>query len=59
MVSLDQKIKLPNTCEKRLDYHITVLLYKKRFEKTANIKKNATILKIGENSHYAKVVAFA
>ena len=36
MVSFRQKIKLPKTCGKRLYKHITVVLWKKRMEETAN-----------------------
>ena len=39
MVSFRQKIKLPETCGKRLYKHITVVLCKKRMEETANIRK--------------------
>ena len=37
MVSLAQKLKMPKTCQKRLYQHITVVLCKKRLQKTANI----------------------
>ena len=39
MVSLGQKLKMPKTCDKRLYKHITVVLCKKRLQKTANIRK--------------------
>ena len=39
MVSFRQKIKLPETCGKRVYKHITVVLCKKRMEETANIEK--------------------
>ena len=38
-LSLGQKIKLPETCQKHLYKHIKVVLCKKRLEKTANIRK--------------------
>ena len=34
-----KKIKLPKTCEKRLNKHIRVVLCEKRLEKTAHIRK--------------------
>ena len=37
MVSLAQKLKMSETCEQRLYEHITVVLRKKRLQKTANI----------------------
>ena len=39
ILSLDQKIKLPKTCEKRFYKHIKVALCQKQIEKTANIRK--------------------
>ena len=39
VVSFRQKVKLPKTCGKRLYKHITVVLWKKRMEETANIRK--------------------
>ena len=39
ILSLGQKIKLPQTCEKRLYKHIRVVLCKKRLQKTAIIRK--------------------
>ena len=39
MLSLDQKLKLPKTRKKRLYQHSTVVLCKKRSQKTANIPK--------------------
>ena len=38
MVSLRQKIKLVKTCEKRLYKHVTIVLCKRRLEKTASIR---------------------
>ena len=39
ILTLAQKIKLPKTCEKRFYKDIQVVLYKKRLQKTANIRK--------------------
>ena len=39
ILSLDQKIELPKTCEKPFYKHIKVVLCQKQIEKTANIKK--------------------
>ena len=39
MVSLGQKIKMPNTCEKLFCKNITVVLCKKPLGKTANIRE--------------------
>ena len=39
ILSLGQKIKLPKTCQKRFYKHIQLVLYKKRLQKTANIRK--------------------
>ena len=38
---------------------IAVVLCKKRLEKTANVRKNESILKIGKNGHQAKAIALA
>ena len=46
ILSLGQKIKLPKTCEKRFYKHITVVLCKKRLEKTANIRKMRAFWKL-------------
>ena len=39
MVSLGQKLKMPQRGEKRLYYHIRVVLDKKPLQKPANIQK--------------------
>ena len=39
--------------------HIAIVLCKKRFQKTANNKKNESILKIAKNGHQAKAIDFA
>ena len=39
ILSLDQKLKLPKTCEKRSYKRIKVVLWKTRLLKTANIRK--------------------
>ena len=39
--------------------HIEVVLCKKRLEKTANIGKNESILKMAKNGHQAKAIEFA
>ena len=39
ILTLAQKIKLPKTYKKRLYKHIRVVLYKKRLQKTANVRK--------------------
>ena len=56
MVSLGQKLKMPKKCEKPSYKIVRVVLCKKPLEKTPNIRKNETILKIG---HLAKAIAFA
>ena len=40
-----KKMKLPKTCEKRFHKHITVVVCKKRLEKTANIPKMSAFWK--------------
>ena len=37
MVSLGQKLKMPKPCDKRLNKHIRLVLFKKRLQKAANI----------------------
>ena len=39
--------------------HIAVVLCKKRLEKTPNIRKNESILKIAKNGHQAKAIDLA
>ena len=56
MVSLRQKLKFRKTCEKRFFNHIRVVLCKRPLEKTTDIRKKTTILKIG---HHAKAIALA
>ena len=45
IVILDQKLKMPKTCEKRFYYHIRVVGGKKPLEKTLNIRKMRAFLK--------------
>ena len=52
ILSLGQKIKLPKTCEKRLNKHIRVVLCKKRLKKTANIRKMRVFWKLGKRKGY-------
>ena len=59
MVGLGPKLKMPKTCDKRLYKHITLVLCKKRLQKTANIRKMRPFSKIGKNGHNAKAIAFA
>ena len=56
MVSLDQKLKIPKTCEKQFNNNIIVDLWKKGIEKTPNIGQVGQFLKIG---HLAKTLAHA
>ena len=56
MVSLGQKLKMPKKCEKPSYKIVRVVLCKKPLEKTPNIRKIETILKI---AHLAKAIAFA
>ena len=56
MVSLGQQLKMPKTCEKPLSENIRVILCKKPFEKTPNIREMTQFFKIG---HLAKVIAHA
>ena len=46
MVSLRQKINMLKTCEKRLYKHVTIVLCKRRLEKTANIRKTGRFGKL-------------
>ena len=39
MISLGQKLKMPETCEKPFYKNVTGLMYKKRREKTPNIRE--------------------
>ena len=50
LLSLNQKIKLPKTCEERFYKHIKVGLCKKRIEKTANIRKIGAFTKLQEKA---------
>ena len=59
ILSLDQKIKLPKTCEKRLYKHIRVVLCKKPAPKNSKYSKNESILKMAKNGHNAKAIAHA
>ena len=56
LVSLDQKLKWPKTCAKRLYYKTKVVLCKKPLERKTKYSRNETILKIG---HLAKTIAHA
>ena len=56
MVSLDQKLKMPETCEKRFHKNIRVVLCKETAAKNTKYWRNETILKIG---HLAKAIAHA
>ena len=59
ILSLGQKIKLPNTCEKRFHKYIKVVLCKKRLEKNTSYSKNDSVSKIAKNGHNAKALAYA
>ena len=59
ILSLGQKIKLPKTCEKRLDKHVKVVLCKKTAPKNRQFYKNESILKMAKNGHNAKAIAHA
>ena len=56
---MGQKVKLPKTCEKRLYKHIRVVVCKKGLEKTVNIQKINSVLKMAKNGHQAKAIAHA
>ena len=56
MVSLGQKLKWPKTCEKLFYEHIRVVLCKKSFIKTPNIRQMRAFWKVG---HLAKAIDFA
>ena len=45
MLNFSPKLKFKKTCEKRLSKQITVVLCKKRLEKTPNIGKMTTFRK--------------
>ena len=51
--SLGQKMKVPKTCGRRFYKHITVVLCKKRLEKTANIRKMRAIWKWPQYKGYS------
>ena len=58
MVSLDRKLKMPQTCEKRLYKHITVVLCTKtarKKKKNSKYLKNETILKIAKMATMQKL----
>ena len=59
ILSLGQKIKLLKTREIRLYKHIRAVLLKKRLEKTANIQKKGSILKMAESGHNTMTIAHA
>ena len=50
VVSLGQKLKLRKECEKQLQKHITVVLCKKRLQKTANIRKMRPFWKLAKKA---------
>ena len=56
MVSFGQKLKWPKTCEKRFYEHIRVVLCKKSFIKTPNIRQMRAFWKVGD---LAKAIDFA
>ena len=61
MVSLRQKLKMPRTCEKPFYNNIKVVLCKKPFEKTPNIREMRQIFKIADLAKaiaHAKAIAF-
>ena len=59
MLSLGQKLKMPKRCEKRFYYHIKVVVCKKPLQKTPNIRKNDSILKMAKIGHDAWAIAHA
>ena len=59
MVSLGQKLKMPKRCEKRFYDHIRVVLCKKPLQKTPNIGRNESILKMAKIGQYAWAIAHA
>ena len=59
IVTLGQKLKMHKNMLKTFLQHIAVVLCKKRLEKTANIQKNQSILKIAKNGHQAKAIDLA
>ena len=56
MVTMGQKLKWPKTGEKLFYEHIRVVLCKKSFIKTPNIRQMRAFCKIG---HLAKAIDFA
>ena len=56
MVTLGQKLKMQKDMLKTVLQDIAVVLCKKRLEKTANIRKMRTVLKIIKNGHQAKAI---
>ena len=50
MVSLELKLKLPKTCEKRLHKLIRVVLCKKRPKKRPKIRKITTFPKVAKSA---------
>ena len=59
IATLGQKLKMPKTCEKRFYNHIRVVVCQKGPEKTPNIRKNKSILKIAKIGLEAKAIDFA
>ena len=62
MVSLGQKLKMPETCEKPFYKNIRVVLCKKTARKNTKYSRNDTILEIGYLAKaiaHAKAIAFA
>ena len=62
MVSLGQKLKMPETCEKPFYNNIKVVLCKKAARKNTKYSRNETSLKIGSFEKaiaHAKSIAFA
>ena len=64
MVTLDQKLNMPKTGEKRFYNHTTVVLCKKPLLKTANIREmrrfwKSAILQRNENGHFGSEIKYA
>ena len=57
MLSLGQKIKLLETCEKHFYKHIKVVLCKKTAPKNSSYSTNESILKMAKNGHKARAPA--
>ena len=59
IVTLAQKLKMHENVLKTFLQHIAVLIWKKRLQKTGNIRKMRAFWKLAKNGHQAKAIDFS